>query len=243
MNGLEKNVRRLFSNEGKLFLTAFDHPQIYGKTEGLTDPIGLMRKLKDNIDGTIFNPGILRNVPADEFYDKKLVMRGSLGGTMMAKDLSTCHKVIVSPSTILSQGADAVLLMLVLGGESDIESMTEVTRACDTFHQHHIPVIVEVLASDFSKNNEHDFVVSGARVAAELGADVVKAFYCEGFEEVVRECPVPIVLAGGAKGADICDTAREVVKAGVKGFAFGRNIFQAEDPAAITKELAEILHS
>ena len=47
MTGLERRMAKLFGNEGKLFLAAFDHPQIYGVTEGLEDTANLVKELKD----------------------------------------------------------------------------------------------------------------------------------------------------------------------------------------------------
>ena len=85
------------------------------------------------------------------------------------------------------------------------------------------------------------FFANGLRMAAELGADVVKAFYTENFDTVVANCPVPIILAGGPKGSDIFDTAAAAVKAGVKGFCFGRNLFQSEDKLERIARLDRIL--
>ena len=63
----------------------------------------------------------------------------------------------------------------------------------------------------------------------------------ENFENIVANCPVPIILAGGPKGSDIFDTARAAVKAGVKGLCFGRNLFQSEDKLERIKKLNKIL--
>ena len=85
--------------------------------------------------------------------------------------------------------------------------------------------------------NETDFIASGARIAAEIGADIIKAFYCKDFEKVTCNCPVPVILAGGPKDADITAVVREVVSKGAKGLAFGRNLFQAEDIKGLVRDL------
>lgn len=241
MFGLEKNTKRLFGNGGKLFIGAFDHPQSFGAMEGLNNISKLVTDLSDTeLDGFILNPGIFPLLDNTSVYHKKLIMRGTLGGSMFSS-FSNCHNVVISPETVLRNGADAVLLMLVLGGGNDNESMTEISRAADKFHNYSIPVIIEVLNVDMSKINDTDFVRDGSRIAAEIGADVVKAFYCENFKEVIEGCPVPIILAGGPKGGDIVKTAGDVVKAGVNGFAFGRNIFQNSEPAKLISELNAVL--
>ena len=241
MFGLEKNVKRLFVNGGKLFIGAFDHPQSFGAMEGLNDITKLITSLSETeLDGFILNPGIFPLLDNNSVYNKELIMRGTLGGSRFSK-FSDCHNVVISPETVLRSGADAVLLMLVLGGNNDNESMTEISRAADTFHDYSIPVIIEVLNANFSKTNDTDFVRDGSRIAAEIGADVVKAFYCENFHEVIEGCPVPVILAGGPKGGDIVQTAGAVVKAGVNGFAFGRNIFQNPEPAKLISLLNNVL--
>ena len=242
MNGLERNTSKLMNHKGKLFLAAFDHPQIYGVMPGLEQPIDAIKRIIDTeIDGYILNPGIFKLLDASLVQNKKLVLRASLGGTMMGTSFSDYHSIMVSPQQASDLGCDAVLIMLVLGGAHDKESMTDVARAIDAFHQYSIPVMVEVLHADYKKNNDPTFIRNGARIAAELGSDVVKAFYCEDFASVVAGCPVPIVLAGGPKEANILDIARTVVDAGAVGFAFGRNLFQSENPEKIIASLSEIL--
>ena len=81
----------------------------------------------------------------------------------------------------------------------------------------------------------------GTGLSTVLGADVIKAFYTERFDEVVNNCPVPVILAGGPKERDICDVAKAAVADGVSGFAFGRNLFQAENPPELIARLNQIL--
>ena len=70
---------------------------------------------------------------------------------------------------------------------------------------------------------------------------VVKVFYTEDFSMVVQGCPVPVILAGGPRNLDVLTMARNAVNCGVKGFAFGRNIFQSEDPVKLIAELDGII--
>ena len=137
-------------------------------------------------------------------------------------------------------GADAVVMMMVIGG-ADYAAVQDAARDIDAFHRLQIPVIVEILAADYEKTQTFEIQANGARIAAELGADVVKAFYTEKFDQVVANCPVPIILAGGPKGQDILDTARAALACGVKGFCFGRNLFQSEDRLARITALDTIL--
>ncbi|MGH0052165.1 MAG: class I fructose-bisphosphate aldolase [Sphaerochaetaceae bacterium] len=242
MNGLERNKSMLMNHDGKLFLAAFDHPQIYGVIPGLENPIvSIKRILATDIDGYILNPGIVSILDPTLVANKKIVLRASLGGSVLGTGFDDHHSIMVSPKQALGLGCDAVLIMLVLGGAHDKQSMTDVAQAIDGFHQYSIPVMVEVLHADFSKNNDTEFIRNGVRIAVEIGADFIKAFYCEDFASVVAGCPAPIVLAGGPKEANIVDIAGTVVEAGAVGFAFGRNLFQSAEPEQLIASLSQVL--
>jgi class I fructose-bisphosphate aldolase/fructose-bisphosphate aldolase/2-amino-3,7-dideoxy-D-threo-hept-6-ulosonate synthase len=242
MNGLDRNKSTLMNHDGKLFLAAFDHSQIYGVMPGLVDPIeSIKRILATDIDGYILNPGIVSILDPALVAKKKIVLRSSLGGSMLGTGFDDHHSIMVSPKQALALGCDAVLIMLVLGGAHDKQSMTDVAQAIDAFHQYSIPVMVEVLNADFTKNNDSNFIRNGVRIAVEIGADFIKAFYCEDFSSVVEGCPVPIVLAGGPKEVNIIDIAQTVVDAGAVGFAFGRNIFQSPEPDTMVASLSKVL--
>ena len=240
MTGLERRMARLFANRGKLFVAAFDHPQIYGIMDGLKDTPALVSSLKDTeLDGFILNPGMVGHVCSKAMDDKLLVLRASVGGTMLTYDSydGNYHQSIASAELAAKLDADAALFMFVLGGTRDKDTELELARVCEDYHRLGIPVIAEVLNADYTKNNETDFIASGARIAAEIGADIIKAFYCKDFDKVTSNCPVPVILAGGPKDADITAVVREVVSKGAKGLAFGRNLFQAEDIKKLVKDL------
>src|SRR4029450_10524090 len=83
------------------------------------------------------------------------------------------------------------------------------------------------------------------RICAELGAQVVKTYYCEpGFEEVTAGCPVPVVMAGGKKlpELDALTMAYRAIQEGAAGVDMGRNIFQSESPAAMIQAVAKVVH-
>lgn len=227
MNGLKRNVAKLFSNKGRLLALAMDHAQ-GGLMPGLEDPRALLRaRAGSRLDGFLVNVGLADEMARPELVNKKLLLRAGFGGTMLAESFTNVHRNHVSPETALALGADAVVMMMTLGGD-DFRSIQDAAAAIDGFHGLGIPVIAEILCRDFSKTATFDIQANGARVAAELGADVVKAFFTPDFRQVVARCPVPVVLAGGPKDRDILDVAREALDCGVKGFAFGRNLFQAD---------------
>lgn len=242
MNGLKRNVAKLMGPDGKLFVMAMDHAQ-GGQVPGLEQPYALLSaRAQTELDGFLVNVGIAPYMAQPALLHKKLLLRTSFGGSSLNSAFSNLHANHVSPETALRLGADAVVMMFVMG-QGDAEPIQEAARDIDAFHQYGIPVVAEILSTDMSLLQTDRVQGTGARVAAELGADVVKAFYTPNFGDVIAQCPVPVILAGGPKGADIEDVAREAVKCGVAGFAFGRNLFQGEGIGALIQRLSAILRA
>ncbi|MCE5256414.1 MAG: hypothetical protein LLF89_06155 [Spirochaetaceae bacterium] len=240
MNGTKRNTAQLFDSKGHLFVLALDHAQ-GGVVPGLEKTGQLLDRLAGSaLDGFILNIGLADAMATPRLLRKKLVLRSSFGGSQLATDYSTVHTNHVSPETALAVGADAVLMMAVVGG-TDYRSLQDMAAAIDAYHRLSIPVIAEIIAADFTQTTSPDVQLHGARIAAELGADVIKAFWTDNFDKVIESCPAPVILAGGPKDKDIVLTAGQALKAGAKGFAFGRNIFQASKPEALIDELRGLL--
>ena len=164
MTGLEKNLRRLFRPNGKTLWVALDHPQFCGPMPGLENPIQTIgRILLAPHDGMILNPGIFRLLPT-EAYQKRLVMRVSVGGTCFS-DYSKVHPVVVDPVQALCEGADAVIMMLILGSQ-DALAMESVRRHIEAYHRYAIPVVVEVMSEDYTLNNDFQHAVSYTHLRA-----------------------------------------------------------------------------
>jgi len=86
-----------------------------------------------------------------------------------------------------------------------------------------------------------------ARVAAELGVDIVKTNWTgdpDSFKEVVEGCMAPVIIAGGEKAGikGILDITKQSIEVGGSGVAFGRNVFQAEDPTKVVKALYLVIN-
>ena len=77
-----------------------------------------------------------------------------------------------------------------------------------------------------------------------MGCQIVKTYNCENFEEVVAACPVPIVVAGGKKLAELeaLTLAYDVMQKGARGVDMGRNIFQSEHPVEMAIAVNKVVH-
>jgi len=89
------------------------------------------------------------------------------------------------------------------------------------------------------------YLALSSRIAAELGARLVKTYWCENFEKVVDGCPVPVVMAGGPKvksELEVFEFVYDGLKKGAIGVNLGRNIWQHDHPVAMITALKAVIH-
>jgi DhnA family fructose-bisphosphate aldolase class Ia len=147
-------------------------------------------------------------------------------------------------------GADAVSIHVNIGANTESEmlhNMGLVSRACRDWG---MPLFAMMYTRGTKIKNEYDVnvVKHAARVGAELGADIIKVNYTgspETFSEVVAECPVPVVIAGGEKmetDEEVLEMVRGAIIAGGAGVSIGRNVFQHNDPKDMVCKISKIVH-
>jgi fructose-bisphosphate aldolase, class I len=147
-------------------------------------------------------------------------------------------------------GADAVSVHLNIGDETERFMLSEVGRISTSTESWGMPLLAMVYARGPKVKSEYDPVAVKhcARLAEELGADVVKVPYTgdiDSFREVVEGCAIPVVIAGGPKmedQKDILQMAHDSITAGGAGLSVGRNIFQAQNPTLLVRALNGIVH-
>ena len=160
------------------------------------------------------------------------------------------YKVLVN--TVLEAvklGADGVSIHINLGTKTDpemLKTLGEVSRECRYYG---MPLLAMMYPRGENIENEYDVEVVKivARVAAELGADIVKTNWTgdpDEFKQVVEGCMAPVIIAGGEKVEirEILEITKQSIDVGGAGIAYGRNIFQSSDPTRLLKALALIVH-
>ena len=117
------------------------------------------------------------------------------------------------------------------------------TEYIDEANRYGIPVLA-VTAVGKGLGKDARYLSLASRMAAELGASIVKTYFCPDFEKVVDTCPVPIVIAGGKKipEKDALKMAYDALQAGAIGVDMGRNIFQSTNPVGMIKAANAIVH-
>ena len=122
-------------------------------------------------------------------------------------------------------------------------SLELLARTADAGTKYGIPTLGVVAVGKDMERTEKFFQLA-TRVLAENGANVVKSYYCDGFERVAAACPVPIVIAGGKKlpEPEALEMAYKAIQEGAHGVDMGRNIFQSDCPAGMAQAIAKVVH-
>jgi fructose-bisphosphate aldolase/2-amino-3,7-dideoxy-D-threo-hept-6-ulosonate synthase len=149
----------------------------------------------------------------------------------------------------LKMGADAVSMHVNIGAESEAKMLQDLGAVAVECMEWGMPLLAMMYprGKNIKTANDLEQVKLAARVAAELGADIVKTVYTgdpESFREVTRGCPVPVVVAGGSKTDD--RTTLELIEGamagGAAGISIGRNAFQHRTPDRFVRAAACIVH-
>ena len=258
--GKDIRLRRILPWDRRALVIAFDHPVVHGPIPGTDNPTAqIARFIEGKADAILLNLGSFRylaDAAKSDYPLPGLIARldwTTALGTPAINPAMTFHSCLVGhPEDAVRVGADAVITFLVIGsGDGDFEKeeirrVGAIARECE---QVGVPLIVESLArgKNLRTPNDPEWLKLHSRVAAELGADVIKTEYSGDpgtMRTVINACPIPILVLGGTRTGtddDIVRVTQGTVDAGAAGVFFGRNVFQAENIPALMQRLHAVL--
>lgn len=169
--------------------------------------------------------------------------------TVLSRDYNR-KSIVTSVEKALSLGADGISIHVNLGSQHEHEMLRDlgfIAEECDRFS---IPLMaMTYIRPEIGEEIKGPLKIAhAARIAAELGADIVKVSYpgnADGVNTVVSNCPIPVVIAGGEckpSEIDALIMAEESIKGGALGISFGRNIFERKDMTSMVKALSCIIY-
>jgi|YelNatPaOPRAMG01_1025707.scaffolds.fasta_scaffold92012_2 DhnA family fructose-bisphosphate aldolase class Ia len=240
-------------------VVAMDHGLPLGTMPGLDDPVKTFQKvIEGGADAVLMPPGQAK-ICQQGFLSKtapSLILR--LDWTNLFRTtlpaLTGSEALIASVEDAVKFGADGVITYFFIGYERDeaealnILNAGKIARECEKYG---VPYIAEPMARGkrvLGHEYDPEYLKLHTRMAAEVGADFIKTDYTgdpDSFKEIVKSCPIPILIAGGPKMESVrgvLEAAKGAVEAGAMGVIFGRNVFQAKDPTSIVKALRLIVH-
>lgn len=241
--GMKNRLNQLMPG-GKCFFMPIDHGYFQGPTTGLEKPGETIKPLLPFVDALFCTRGVLRSA-IDPLNAKPIVLRVSGCTSMVGKDLAD-EELTTSIDEIIRVNASAVGVSVFIGSDHEkqtLKNLSDMANACEDYG---IPVMAVTAVGKEMEKREARYLALCCRIAAELGARVVKTYWCEkDFDKVVKGCPVPVIMAGGPK----CQTELEVfefvsdgMKKGAVGINLGRNVWQSPHPVAMAKALRAIVH-
>jgi 3-hydroxy-5-phosphonooxypentane-2,4-dione thiolase len=240
--GMQSRLARVFRPAtGRTVMLAIDHGYFQGPTTGLERvDLGIV-PLLGYADALMTTRGMVRSTipPAS---GTPIVLRAS-GGPSILRELSD-ERIAVSMEDAARINAAAVAVQVFIGGEFETQSVCNMTRLVDESQRYGIPVLA-VTAVGKELTRDARYLRLATRICAELGAHVVKTYYCaEDFDTVAAACPVPLVMAGGKKlpELDALSMAYRAIEEGAAGVDMGRNIFQSDDPVAMIRAVSAVVH-
>lgn len=259
MIGTELRLGRLFDGDsGRTFIAAIDHGVTLGVPPGAEDGVGTVAKvISCQPDAVLIGPGLFhktvhlfahRGAPAP-------IIRGDfIVNHPFVDDLGEHYRVTVTPEEAAALGADAIVMFLMAGakhGELLADNIAAISKAAQAAHRVGLPLIVEAVlwGSRIEDKKDPERLAFASRLAVELGADAIKTEYTgdpETMKQIIDGTPAPVLVLGGVKSNDpdvVVEATRNAMTCGAKGVIYGRNVWQADDPPAISARLRDVIHA
>lgn len=241
--GMKSRLSQVIQSDGHCFFLPIDHGYFQGPTTRLEKPGETVKPLLPYCDALFVTRGVLRSCidPTDSL---PIILRVSGGTSVVGKDLA--HEAITtSIREAIRLNVAAVGVSVFIGSEYEHQTLLNLANLVNECEEYGIPVMAVTAVGRELEKREARYLGLCCRIAAELGARVVKTYWCEHFEKVTEGCPVPVVMAGGPK----CETELEVfefvydgMQRGAIGVNLGRNVWQHDHPVAMARALRAIIH-
>ncbi|MBA3415804.1 MAG: hypothetical protein H0U10_11325 [Chloroflexia bacterium] len=259
-----KRIRtgRLFDeSSGKTIIVAYSHGLLLGPIDGL---VGLdqMRQTVHALaaaNAIMVAPGMVRWLEDGFVGRHRPSLAVHLDWTNFSRPIlpyeQGAQRSLATIEEVAAAGADMVMTYLLLGNDDPEREAEEIARNAAVARQCEQYGIVHMIEPRHSlerrapeTKQDPEIMKLYCRISAEIGADLVKCIWpgsVERMRAIVESCPVPVLVAGGARKerpADATQLAAEAIAAGAGGLVFGRNIYQAADPAAALDALRAVVH-
>lgn len=242
--GKKNRLSRVIQPDGRCFFLPIDHGYFLGPTQNLEKPAETIEPLLPYCDALFVTRGVLRSC-VDPANTKPIILRISGGPSVVGEDLAD-ESITTSIEEVIRLNASAVGVSIFVGSDYEHQTILNLANTVDQCEKYGIPVMAVTAVGKETEKRTARYLALSCRIAAEMGATVVKTYWCEGFEKVVEGCPVPIVMAGGPK----CETELEVfefvhdgLQKGAIGVNLGRNVWQNPHPAAMGRALQAVIHN
>ncbi len=242
--GLENRLSRIIRPEdNRTVMLAVDHGYFLGPTTGLESIAKSIVPLAPYADTLMLTRGMLRSeIPTST--STPIVLRVSGANSVLDDDLSN-ETIITDIEDVIRLNAAGMALSIFVGSDYQHQTIANLAKLIDQGERYGIPVIA-VTAVGKEMVRDARYLSLATRIAAEMGAHIVKTYYVEDdFERITSTCPVPVVMAGGKKlpERDALQMTWSAMARGASGVDMGRNIFQSDSPLGMIKAVNAVVHA
>ena len=235
--------RMLKPATGRSVMLACDHGYFMGPTHKLENPRKTIEPLLPYADTLSVTRGVLRT-SVDPKWDTPILLRVSGGASVLKEDLSD-EEITTSMKEAVRLNVAAVALSIFVGAPHEKQSLINLSKLVTDGEDYGIPVVAITAVGKELEKRDSKYLALACRLGAEIGARIVKTYYCENFSKVVNGAPVPLVVAGGPKlntEEDVFNLVYNALSDGAAGVDMGRNIWQNAQPVAMIKSIRAIVH-
>ncbi len=242
--GMKNRMSRLINPKtNRAVWLAIDHGYFLGPISKLEEPAKTIKPLIPFTDALMLTRGVLRNCVSTDLAIP-IILRVSGGNSIAGPALSN-EGIQTCMEEAIRLNASAVAFSIYVGTEHEHQTLMALGELVNEGQRYGMPVLAVTAVGKELEKRDARYLGLSCRIAAELGAQVVKTYYCEDFEKVVKSCPVPLVIAGGPKletELDALELAHNAIAEGAAGVDMGRNIWQSDNAVGIMKAIRAIVH-
>ncbi len=245
-------LNRLFAHpSGRFCSVAIDH--FIGYDAGLPSGLRCFQTTLEQIvagrpDAVTMHIGMMSSAWAPYAGKIPIIMQSIIG-----RPDDTAYESLAVPEDAVRMGADAFALAAYVRGQREAEYLRRVADAVRQAARFDMPVIVHIYPREYSSGVGRvsfapEDIAWAVRCAVETGVDIIKVPYCGdvlAYKQIVGDCPVPVVAAGGPKQQNLesaLQTISEVIQSGAKGATIGRNIWGFDHVTAAVKAFKAVIH-
>ncbi|MDX6628693.1 MAG: fructose-bisphosphate aldolase / 2-amino-3,7-dideoxy-D-threo-hept-6-ulosonate synthase [Gaiellales bacterium] len=228
--------------DGRAVIVAVDHPLYSWPCRGLEHREALLRAVVSaGADAVILTYGTLRDF-GDALGDATPILKLDLTTLTLDGYGTTEYVAAWTVDDAVRLGATAVLTYVQVGSPFELAALQLAGRVAAAADVAGVAYVCEIMP----QGGDSLAIAACCRTAAELGARLVKTSFPQPASAIAEAigCDIPVVLAGGDPrdpAGSLADAA-DAMRAGAAGVAFGRNVWGATDPAAMVRDLAQIVH-
>jgi len=253
MYGKRIRMKRIIDTQsGRTFIVPLDHGLSVGPIAGLVNITETISKIlmSNRVNAIIVHKGIVSSDLVKLLERKEIALVVHLSGaTSLSPDPLDKH-IVSTLEHAIKLGADAVSVHVNMGAPTEARMLEELGRISEECATWGIPLLAMMYPKGEKVKDEYDekYISHAARVAAELGADIIKINYPgtkEKFKRIIEGVNLPVVIAGGPK-QDSLEVLLQMVydslMIGASGVCIGRNVFQFSIPTRIAEAIGGMVH-